>query len=527
MSTTLRFGTAGLRAPVGSGPDRMNVSTVTRATGGVAAWLKERQERQDGPVAVAVGYDSRYGSHAMARAAAETFAGAGFDVTLIAHPAPTPVIAWLVKHRGLDAGVQITASHNPRGDNGYKLYLAGGSQLVSPADREIEARIDDQPSAPDVPRSTTVSLDLGAVDGYVSAVAAPLASGEGKVLAARRELRVLYTALHGVGGSTLEESFRSAGFNRPDTVVPQRWPDPEFPTVDFPNPEEPGACDLLLAQASAAPPAQRPDLLVALDPDADRCMLGIPDASAPLGYRMLRGDETGPLLAQRALEHNSSGSTGGTPVVATTVVSSCLLGRIAAARGWEFRETMTGFKNLARAADGTGGELAYAYEEAIGTCPFPQVVTDKDGFATALLAATWAAELKARGTSLQDELNRLDAEFGPVRTAQVSVRRDSTQDAATLVTDWAQSPPAGLTAGRGARGVDVEALDGTNTASGVRLTWASDDGLGYRVIARASGTEPKAKFYLQVAGGPDDGTAAVESALAGLAATVRQAVPGS
>ena len=533
MSGTLRFGTAGLRAPVGSGPDRMNVSTVTRATGGVAAWLTERQGRQDGqdgPVSVAVGYDSRYGSHAMARAAAETFAGAGFDVTLIAHPAPTPVIAWLVKHRGLDAGVQITASHNPRGDNGYKLYLAGGSQLVSPADREIEAHIDDQPSAPDVPRSTTVSLDLGAVDGYVSAVAAPLASGEGKVLAARRDLRVLYTALHGVGGSTLEESFRSAGFNRPDTVVPQRWPDPEFPTVDFPNPEEPGACDLLLAQASAAPPSQRPDLLVALDPDADRCMLGIPDASAPLGYRMLRGDETGPLLAQRALEHNGAegtGSTGNKPVVATTAVSSCLLERIAAARGWEFRETMTGFKNLARAADGTDGELAYAYEEAIGTCPFPQVVADKDGFATALLAATWAAELKARGASLQDELDRLDAEFGPVRTAQVPVRCDSTQDAATLVADWAQSPPAGLAAGRDARGMDVEPLDSANAASGVRLTWTSDDGLGYRVIARASGTEPKAKFYLQVAGGTDDGTAAVESALAGLATTVRQAVPGS
>lgn len=530
MSAYLRFGTAGLRAPVGPGPDRMNVSTVTRASGGVAAWLQARHTG-DAPVSVAVGYDSRYGSHAMARAAAETFAGAGFDVTLIAHPSPTPALAWTVKHRGLDAGVQITASHNPREDNGYKLFLAGGSQLVSPADREIEALIDRQPEAPDVPRSPTVSLDLGAVDGYVSAVAAPLSSGDGQVLAARRDLKVLYTALHGVGGNTLEESFRRAGFHRPDTVVAQRWPDPEFPTVDFPNPEEPGACDLLLAQASAAAPDERPDLLIAVDPDADRCMVGIPDTrdGAGTGFRMLRGDETGPLLAQRAVDLHPHGD-GPAPVVATTVVSSGLLGRIAAARGWDYRETMTGFKNLARAADDAPGDLAYAYEEAIGTCPFPGTVADKDGFATALLAATWAAELKADGSSLQDELRRLDDDFGPVRTAQVPVRCASAADAARLVADWAQTPPAELTGGTPVTAVP---LDGTDPASGVRLTWttgvAGADGdagaagtqLDCRVIARASGTEPKAKFYLQVAGEAGTDVSAVETTLARLVAAVR------
>ncbi|WP_420099696.1 phospho-sugar mutase [Corynebacterium sp.] len=527
MSGVLRFGTAGLRAPVGPGPDRMNVSTVTRATGGVAAWLRARHTR-DTPVSVAVGYDSRYGSHAMARAAAETFAGAGFDVTLIAHPAPTPVIAWVVKHRGLDAGVQITASHNPKDDNGYKLFLAGGSQLVSPADREIEELIDRQPDAPDVPRSTTVSLDLGAVDGYVSAVAAPLSSGDGQVLAARRDLTVLYTALHGVGGSTLEEAFRRAGFHRPDTVVPQRWPDPEFPTVDFPNPEEPGACDLLLAQAGAAAASGNgPDLLIALDPDADRCMIGVPDPDAAAGYRMLRGDETGPLLAQRAVAVRSHGD-GPASVVATTVVSSSLLGRIAGARGWDFRETMTGFKNLARAADDAPGDLAYAYEEAIGTCPFPWIVGDKDGFATALLAATWAAELKAQGGSLQQELDRLDEEFGPVRTTQIPVRCDSAADAAQLVADWAQSPPDALTSGRP---VTAEPLDGEDPTSGVRVTWTMGPtgttgtdgapGLACRVVARASGTEPKAKFYLQVAGDVGTDVADVVAALEGLAAVVR------
>lgn len=495
----LRFGTAGLRAPVGPGPGRMNVSTVTRATAGVAQWLSARSTTE--PVTVAVGYDSRYGSHAMARATAETFAGAGFDVTLVAHPAPTPVIAWLVAHRGLDAGVQITASHNPKADNGYKLFLAGGSQLVSPADREIEQLIAAQPTAPDIPRSTTVSLDLGAVEGYVSAVAAPLASGDGQVLSSRRNLRVLYTALHGVGGYTLEEAFRRAGFRRPSTVIPQRWPDPEFPTVEFPNPEEPGACDLLLAHAADSAPQERPDLLVALDPDADRCMIGIADDSAPSGYRMLRGDETGPLLARRAVT-DIGGFTGGhtAPVVATTVVSSALLGRIARAEGWDYRETATGFKNLARAAVDAPGALAYAYEEAIGTCPFPHITADKDGFATALVAATWAAELKAAGTSLQDELDRLDADYGPVRTTQVSVRCDSTSAAQTLVDAWGQAPPVNLTGGAGSC-----PLDGADPRSGVRLTW-EDGGLSCRVIGRASGTEPKAKFYLQVAG--DAGVAA-------------------
>ncbi|MGO1948871.1 MAG: phospho-sugar mutase [Mycobacteriaceae bacterium] len=504
MSDHLTFGTAGLRAPVGPGPDKMNASTVTRATGGVAAWLRKKLEAEDsghsGPITVAVGYDSRYGSHAMARATAETFAGAGFDVTLVAHPSPTPVLAWLVRHRGLDAGVQVTASHNPKADNGYKLYLAGGSQLVSPADREIEALIATQPDAAEVPRSTTVSLDLGAVEGYVAAVSAPLSSGENHVLSSRRGLRVLYTALHGVGGYALEETFRKAGFHRPSTVVAQRWPDPEFPTVDFPNPEEPGTCDLLLSAASNGDPADRPDLLVALDPDADRCMIGIPDPHEPYGYRMLRGDETGPLLSRRVVKRHDSANDGApAPVVATTVVSSSLLGRIAAAEGWDYRETQTGFKNLARAADNAVGSLAFAYEEAIGTCPFPGIVADKDGIATALVAATWAAELKAQGRTLREELQKVDEEYGPVRTAQVSVRCASPKAAAALVEQWASDPPAEFGGAGPSSAVSATALDGQDPSCGLRLVWQDGD-LDYRVIARPSGTEPKAKFYLQVAG---------------------------
>jgi len=526
----ITFGTAGLRAPVGPGDDHMNVPTVTRTSAGVAAWLSRQESCGDSP-AVAVGYDSRYGSHSMARAAAETFAGAGCRVTLIARPAPTPTLTWLVRDRGFDAGVQITASHNPKGDNGYKLYLTGGSQLVSPADREIEELIGAQPAAPQIHRSTDVHLDLGAYDGYVGAVAGLATSGDGHVLAARRALRVLYTPLHGVGGTALEQALREAGFQEPSCVAAQRWPDPEFPTVEFPNPEEPGTCDLLLEQAAGAAPEDRPDLLIALDPDADRCMVGIPDPAAPHGYRMLRGDQTGPLLARRVVGQAVAAAADGAPapVVATTVVSSSLLGRIAAAEGWDYRETLTGFKNLARAADGAPGELAFAYEEAIGTCPAPQIVADKDGIATALVTAAWAAELKARGRTLRDELADLDETYGAVRTAQVAVRFPTSAAASALVAQWARQAPADLFGGPTP---EVTALDGTDAttdtadtadlAGGFRLRWTVGD-LAHRVVVRPSGTEPKAKFYLQVAGtvgGAD--AAAVDAALAELTDTVRR-----
>ena len=531
----ITFGTAGLRAPVGPGADRMNVSTVTRATAGVAQWLRTQGVASP---SVAVGFDARYGSNAMARAVAETFAGAGCQVVLLPLPTPTPVIAWLVRERGLDAGVQITASHNPKQDNGYKLYLAGGSQLVSPADREIEECIAATPAAPEIPRSPDVRLDIHAVDGYLNAVTGLVRSGDSTVLAARRNLRVLFTPLHGVGGTVLDEAFRGAGFRSPATVAAQRWPDPEFPTVAFPNPEEPGTCDLLLETAAASGPADRPDLLIALDPDADRCMLGIPDPDDPRGYRMLRGDETGPLLARHLVPAVAEGDDAvAAPVVATTVVSSGLLARIAAASGWDFRETLTGFKHLARAADDAPGDLAFAYEEAIGTCPAPGLVADKDGIATALVAAVWAAGLKAQGRTLRDELAELDDRFGVVRTAQVSVRSAGQAAAAALVADWAASPPAELSDGAP---TEVTPLDpAAGTGAGFRVTWSSapqgssrdagaDVPLDYRVVVRPSGTEPKAKFYLQVAGPAGDAgpggadPAVVESALTELREIVRR-----
>lgn len=272
---------------------------------------------------------------------------------------------------------------------------------------------------------------------------------------------------------------RSSGFGSVTTVPSQRWPDPEFPTVEFPNPEEAGATDALVATAGEV----GADLLIALDPDADRCMIGVPDPQAPGGYRMLRGDETGPLLARRVLSRyrpaapaptptdtadgpDAAGAGAGAdaaPVVATTIVSSGLLAAMAEAEGWDHRETLTGFKYLARAADARPGELVFAYEEAVGTCPAPDLVADKDGIATALVAAAWAAELAAEGRTLRDELEDLDATYGVYRTAQVAVRTAGPEEAAALVREVTDAPPASLA------GVGVTAAPLAGTA-GVRLT---------------------------------------------------------
>ena len=508
----LSFGTAGLRAPVGVGPDRMNVATVTRATAGVADWLiAQHPERPAADIAVAVAHDARYGSETFARATAEVFAAKGFTVTLLGGNNPTPVLAWLVRDRGLDAGVQITASHNPKGDNGYKLYLSGGSQLVSPADREIEAAIAAQPVAEEVARSRSVQLELGASQGYEAAISGPVVSSENAVLSARRSLTIAYTPMHGVGGDTLESVLQANGFADIHAVAAQRWPDPEFPSVDFPNPEEPCATDQLLALGKEV----GADLLIALDPDADRCMIGVPTGNDP-AYRMLSGNEAGPLLARRVLSGVAADATA-PPVVATTYVSSQLLGVMAQASGWEYVETKTGFKHLARAAEDRPGELAFAYEEAIGTCPSPGIVADKDGIATALVAAAWAAELAAAGRSLADELAAIEQEFGCFRSSQLSIRLESIAQATDVIKKFAAAPPENLA------GATMSAeLLGEEAAEGLRLV-GNADGVALRVVARPSGTEPKAKFYLEAVG-EAAGREQVEAALAALEVDIPRAV---
>ncbi|RZQ62785.1 phospho-sugar mutase [Amycolatopsis suaedae] len=463
MGGPLEFGTAGLRGPVRAGPNGMNTAVVVRTTAGVAAWLASRGKA--GGVVV-VGRDARHGSAEFATAAAEVLTAAGFDTRVLPGPLPTPVLAFAVRELSAVAGIQITASHNPPADNGYKLYDDTGAQIVPPADSLIEKAIAAAPGAVSVPRAPGATV-LGdkVVDGYLARVAA-LPRGTA------RELRVVATALHGVGAETLAAALRAAGFAEPELVAAQREPDPDFPTVAFPNPEEPGATDLLLelAEKSGA------DLAVALDPDADRCALGVRDRD---GWRMLRGDETGVLLGEHILSTVDSAD----PLVATTIVSSSMLGEIAAAHGARYTETLTGFKWLARAGEG----LVFAYEEALGLCVNPDFVRDKDGIAAAVLACDLAATLKERGGSLPASLDELAVRHGVHLTDQVSLRVSELGTIGRLMSRLRAEPPAELA------GTAVTVTDLLPEADVLRLT-----GDGLRVVVRPSGTEPKLKAYLQV-----------------------------
>jgi phosphomannomutase len=452
MSGMLRFGTAGLRGPVRAGPAGMNVAVVRRATAGLAAWLTLRGERGS----VVVGRDARHGSVAFATAASEVLAGAGFTVRVLPGPLPTPVLAFAVRELGAVAGVQITASHNPPADNGYKVYLADGAQLAPPSDAEIEEAIAAAPAAVAIPTAATAT-ETDVTDAYLERVAR-LPRGTA------RTLRVALTPMHGVGGSTAVHALHRAGFTDVHVVPTQAAPDPDFPTVAFPNPEEPGATDALLALAADVDA----DLAIALDPDADRCALAVPTTS---GWRMLTGDETGVLLGDHLLR--SGGYTD--PLVATTVVSSSMLRSVAAGYGARYAETLTGFKWIVRGGPG----LVYGYEEALGYCVDPDAVRDKDGIAAAVLACDLLATLKAAGRSLTDRLDELAVAHGVHLTEGVSLRMEpAARDAAAA--RLRAAPPEGWTSELPAPDVLV-------------LRRA-----GERLVIRPSGTEPKLKAYLEV-----------------------------
>ncbi|HYH30166.1 MAG TPA: phospho-sugar mutase [Pseudonocardia sp.] len=452
MSGMLRFGTAGLRGPVRAGPAGMNAAVVRRATAGLAAWLARAGERGT----VVVGRDARHGSAAFAVAAAEVLAGAGFTVRVLPTPLPTPVLAFAVRELGAVAGVQITASHNPPADNGYKVYLADGAQLAPPSDAEIEAAIAAAPAAVAVPTSPA-STEVDVTDAYLER-AARLPRGPA------RGLRVALTPMHGVGGATAVHALHRAGFTDVHVVPGQAAPDPDFPTVAFPNPEEPGATDALLALAAEV----GADLAVALDPDADRCALAVPTAH---GWRVLTGDETGVLLGDHLLR--CGGHTD--PLVATTVVSSSMLRSVAAGYGVRYAETLTGFKWIVRGGPG----LVYGYEEALGYCVDPDTVRDKDGIAAAVLACDLAATLGAQGRGLPDRLDELAVAHGVHLTEGVSLRMEpDARDAAAA--RLREAPPPGWSA-------DLPAPD-------VLVLRRA----GERLVVRPSGTEPKLKAYLEV-----------------------------
>jgi phosphomannomutase len=470
FSGPLTFGTAGLRGRLRAGPNGMNLAVVTRAAAGLVGWLRE----QGGSGPLVIGYDARHGSLRFAQRTAQIATGAGLTALLLPRPLPTPVLAYAVRALDAVAGVMVTASHNPPQDNGYKVYLGAalggakgsGAQIVPPADAGIEAAIRSVRTLAEVELGEPGTvLDDTIIRGYVDSAAAVVAAGP-------RGLRVAYTPLHGVGGEVLTAAFHAAGFPAPEVVAEQAEPDPEFPTVAFPNPEEPGAMDLLLALATKT----GADLAIANDPDADRCAVAIHGADGT--WRALRGDELGILLADHLIRRGTAGT------YATTIVSSSLLGRLCAARGVPYAETLTGFKWIVRAAE----ELAYGYEEALGYCVSPALVRDKDGITAALLVAELAAALKAEGRGLGDRLDELAAEFGVHATDQLSVRVDDLAKITRAMARVRRQPPTALL------GAEVTGVEDRAPAADV-LTFRT---AGARVVIRPSGTEPKLKAYLEV-----------------------------
>ncbi len=493
FGSPLRFGTAGLRGPLQAGPSGMNRAVVRTAAAGLAAFL-HAQDGQ-GELSVAIGHDARHGSAAFAADCAAVMAGAGIRPLLLSGALPTPVLAFAVRKLDAAAGMMITASHNPPQDNGCKVYLGDGAQIVPPADEEIEAAIDAVGPANEIPLGdpgAPVGGEL--VEAYVTAVAA-------LSLVDARDVSVAATALHGVGRTTFDAVFARAGMP-PATWVPEQADgDPDFPTVEFPNPEEPGAMDLVLALGER----EGADLVIALDPDADRC-------GAAIGGRVLRGDEIGALLADHVLRHRPG-------PVACSLVSSELLGAMAAAHDVPSTETLTGFKWIVRADD----DLAFGYEEALGYSVAPWVVRDKDGISAALLLAERAAELKAEDRTLLDRLDDLACEHGLYRTDQLAIRVDDPDEIAAATERLRSSPPEELGGLRVEEVRDLLNDPGDRPPSDILVLRLERD---VRVVVRPSGTEPKLKAYLQAIEPVSDGdVAAARERTATTLEAIRDALP--
>lgn len=481
----LQFGTAGLRGPNGPGPSCMNRAVVGRTAAGIAAYMKAR-----GMTRVVIGRDARYGSAEYAIESAEIFSGAGMEVFLLSRALPTPVLAYATTALKADVGVMVTASHNPPQDNGYKVYIGpdtdgiaySSSQIVSPTDGFIASEIDAITSLKTQPRADSWTVvDESLINEYVQRTAA-LGKKAGK-------LKIVYTAMHGVGTETLTKVFQQAGFPELILVAEQAEPNPDFPTVAFPNPEEPGAIDLALATART----HNADLVIANDPDADRCAAAIKDRDGQ--WRMLRGDELGVIFGEWIARSAPQGTFG------NSIVSSSILRKISAHYGIDFKEVLTGFKWLAKIEN-----LAFGYEEAIGYAVDSETVNDKDGISAAIFLAQIATDLAEDGKDLNDLLDEVWQRHGFHATEQISIRVADMGVITKLLADLRSNPPQEL-AGRAVERIDDLAAptDGLPPTDGIRL-WLSG---GVRIIIRPSGTEAKLKCYIEVIA-PDKSSAEKE-----------------
>ena len=576
----LQFGTAGLRGQVGAGPNRMNRAVVRAATAALAGWLHERgpgaaaraagaartavasQAGGAARMAVVIGCDARHRSAAFADEAAAVLTGAGIGVHLLPRPGPTPLLAFAVRHLSAAAGIMITASHNPAADNGYKLYLGDGAQIVPPVDAQIEAAIarlgplSQIPAGPlDGPLVTWHRDEVARayLDAIIAAfprpvTAQPGTSGPAGVPAPR----VVYTPLHGVAAGLALRAIERAGFRPPLVVAAQAEPDPGFPTLAFPNPEEPGTLDLALAQAAR----DGADLVLANDPDGDRLAVAVPDPATPGAWRVLSGDQAGALIGSYLLETTAGDPRPERRLVVTTVVSSTLLAKIAAAAGASYAQTLTGFKWIVRAGENAPGtRFLFGYEEALGYA-VGDVVRDKDGISAALAVLSLATTARAAGRSLLDRWDALEVAHGVHLTTQVTLHAPSP---AGIMRRLRAAPPAALagqpvtgsedlatgsgwpepSGGPGEPGTSggpggPGAPGGSGGPGGART--AGEPGLppadvliyrlpGARVVIRPSGTEPKLKAYLEII---EPATArtltAVRAAAAGRLGPLRSAV---
>ena len=466
----LTFGTAGLRAALGPGPGRMNRVVVTQAAAGFADWLLHEGGVAPG-ASILIGYDARHKSAVFARDSAEVMAGLGLTPLLADGPIPTPVLAFGVVQLGCAAGVQVTASHNPAQDNGYKVYLGDGSQIIPPVDAQIAAHIASRAARPlhDIARSSDYrSAGTELIDAYVARAAGLIGPDE------PRDVTWAYTAMHGVGAQTVQRLVAAAGLPTPAIVEAQINPDPDFPTVPFPNPEEPGAMDLVIALAQA----RGADIAIATDPDADRCAVAVPVAGR---WRRLTGDEVGALLGDDALRRGVPGT------FAASVVSSTLLGRMAEANGRVFAKTLTGFKWIGRVPG-----LGFGYEEAIGYCCDPAAVRDKDGISATAVLLRLTAGLKAQGLTVADRLDEIDRRYGVHATAQHSLRVAQISQIAAMMKRLRAAPPAEL-AGEKVTVSDLQAPGGELPPTDA----VEFSGPTVHVVVRPSGTEPKLKCYCE------------------------------
>lgn len=496
----LAFGTAGLRGRLGAGSNRMNRVLVAQAAAGFAAYLTEKAAAAqvegvatDAPPTVVIGYDGRRNSDVFAADSAAIFAGAGLRAVLLPRLLPTPVLAFAVRHLGAAAGVMVTASHNPPDDNGYKVYLGGadeGSQIVSPADAEIAAHIERvaaEASIADLPRAEFELADESVIQAYVAATAtvAPAPAGAAG-------MNWVYTAMHGVGYETLRSILELAGYPLPVVVEQQIEPDGAFPTVAFPNPEEPGAMDLTFAAARDA----GAEFALANDPDADRLAVAIPDESADGGWRRLTGNETGLLLGWRAAQRAADAGASAPASLACSLVSSPGLEVVANHYGLDFHATLTGFKWISRAPG-----LVYGFEEALGYLVNPETVRDKDGISAAVALLGMISEAREQGRTLADLLDQFAETFGWFQSGQVSLRVDDVSVIARIMAALRAAPPAEIGGVAVERFEDLlepgDGAEGEVPPADVLRLWLAD---GSRVIVRPSGTEPKLKAYLDVRG---------------------------